>query len=158
MDKRKGFSCDKEAKEKVLKYYKKKAEEKGYKFIENYENNNKEKARIDLMFAVSSNTKYQKYAIEIKERNNTIDKYDDIMFEEDKMDELKKLENEDGYISYFVNVFNNDSALQYDTSVKYITGISYQSKYTVKPSQKQNIIKIYLPKSGTGIKWINLIQ
>lgn len=158
MDKTKGFTCDKPIKEKVLRYYKTKAEEKGFVFIEDIKNNNNPFARIDLMFAVSSNTIFQNYAIEIKQRTNNEDAYKDIMFEEEKMEELKQLEKQ-GYKAYFLNVFKNDSALQYDTKVKYQTGISHQHKYTVEPNDaKQQIIKIYLPKSGTGIKWINISQ
>lgn len=157
MDITKGFNCDKPVKKIVLNYYKTKAEEKGFKFIEDKKNNNNNYARIDLMFAVSSNTKYQKYAIEIKERNNDIEKYDDIMFEEDKIDIMKQYITS-GYISYFLNVFSDKTALQFNIdNLKYQTGLSYQHKYTVdKSDNKHPIPKVYIKKQYG--KWINLTQ
>lgn len=157
MDIKKGFACDKPVKDKVINYYKTKAEEKGFVFIEDKSNNNNQYARIDILFAVSSNTIFQNYAIEIKERNNNIDKYDDIMFEEDKIDVLKQYISS-GYISYFLNVFSDLTALQFDISkTKYQTGLSYQHKYTVdKSDNKHPIPKVYIKKQYG--KWINISQ
>ena len=157
MDIKKGFSCDKPVKDKVINYYKTKAEEKGFVFIEDKLNNNNQYARIDILFAVSSNTIFQNYAIEIKERNNNIDKYDDIMFEEDKIDVMKQYISS-GYISYFLNVFSDLTALQFDISkTKYQTGLSYQHKYTVdKSDNKHPIPKVYIKKQYG--KWINISQ
>lgn len=157
MDIKKGFSCDKPVKDKVINYYKTKAEEKGFVFIEDKLNNNNPYARIDILFAVSSNTIFQNYAIEIKERNNNIDKYEDIMFEEDKIDILKQYISS-GYISYFLNVFSDLTALQFDIAkTKYQTGLSYQHKYTVdKSDNKHPIPKVYIKKQYG--KWINISQ
>lgn len=157
MEIKKGFECDKPVKDKVINYYKRKAEEKGFVFIEDKLNNNNSYARIDILFAVSSNTIFQNYAIEIKERNNNIDKYEDIMFEEDKIDILKQYISS-GYISYFLNVFSDLTALQFDISkTKYQTGLSHQHKYTVdKSDNKHPIPKVYIKKQYG--KWINLSQ
>lgn len=143
------FECDKEGKKRIIEYFRKKAQIKGYTIVEDQQNDNPF-SNIDIKFKAVKNTKELKYSIEVKERKETyeefITKYQDVMFEEDKIEKLIE-DNINGYKTYFVNLFSNNKALVFsitkDTKFQY--GVSHQFRYTEKKcSNKENIVKIYL--------------
>ena len=143
------FECDKIGKEKLIKYFDKIGQKKHYTLIQEDQNSNPF-SNIDLKFSYTKEDKVYKYSVEVKERKETYEefksKYQDIMFEEYKIDKLIE-DNKKGYRTYFVNLFADNKALLFEINknTKFQTGISHQFKYTQKKCQsKENIVKIYL--------------
>lgn len=143
------FECDKIGKEKLIKYFDKIGQKKHYTLIQEGQNSNPF-SNIDLKFSYTKEDKVYRYSVEVKERKETYEefkaKYQDIMFEEDKIDKLIE-DNKKGYRTYFVNLFADNKALLFEINkkTKFQTGISHQFKYTQKKCQsKENIVKIYL--------------
>ena len=145
------FECDREIKDKTIEYFKRKAEPKYTLQLDTYNNNNKY-AISDIKFnLINKKTgKSTTYEIEIKERTgSTYETYEDIMFEDDKLDYLLA-ENKKGVKTYFLNVFSDkaDAILfTVDENLKYSAGFSYQYKYTEKKCKnKQLMLKLYIKK------------
>ena len=145
------FECDREIKDKVIEYFRRKSEPK-YTLQLDTDNNNNKYATADIKFDLINKKTGKKttYEIEIKERTgSTYDDYNDIMFETDKLDYLLKEHNK-GVKTYFLNVFNDkaDAILfPIDDNLKFSAGFSYQYKYTEKQcNKKQLMLKLYIKK------------
>lgn len=146
------FECDREIKDKVIEYFKRKFEKTHYLQLDTTNYNNKY-ANADIKFTVINKKtgKATTYEIEIKERTgSTFDSFEDIMFEDYKMDYLLN-EHSKGVRTYFLNVFNDkaDAILfTVDDNLKYSAGFSYQYKYTEKKCNKKELmLKLYINKN-----------
>lgn len=129
------FECDRLAKDKLIKYFKRLGESKNFTFILNEENDKDKFARMDIKFWYVKNNKKYPYSIEVKYRRKTykefIEEYSDVMYEEEKID-YHIQESKNGVHSYFVNLFSDDMALVFEINenFKYSWGVSYQYKQT----------------------------
>lgn len=145
------FESDRQAKDKLIQYYKKLGEKYGFEFVLDDKNNKDKFARTDIKFKYVKNNKQYDYSVELKYRRDYtyeqfIEKYPDVMYEEDKID-FQIEESKKGIRTYFVNLFKNDKALVFpiNENTKYQIGISIQNKYTEKYcDKKQPIVKAYL--------------
>lgn len=132
-----GFQCDKQAKQR-LKNLIENIWFSAYTITYDINNDNDDKARIDVIFTATSKSNkenHYKYAIELKERKKyNHNDFPDWMLEIDKYNILKLLEMESGFTSCYCNFFlDNVYALWTINKIDEETEIS--SVYAPKQTQ-----------------------
>lgn len=148
-----GNKCDKTIKQTVINQIKAYAQDENLTFTLDESNDKNEFARVDILFTMNN----VKYAIELKTRpSNKHTDYNDVMFEQDKLDVLKQYITS-GYNSYFLNVWADDYYQMYDISKITDDEIRKDKSYQYKTTQfnkyehKEYIDKIFLPTKSPSL-------